>query len=96
MDSSIDGCALCGSTWGNYWAETGGRRLFFCCDVCSKQYSAIVSEAKRRKDWDSVDQVVMLGDHRGRTCKVTRGTDTYSFMISFFDDGSLRSFLELS
>jgi hypothetical protein len=37
----------------------------------------------------------MQGDFRGRTCSVTRGAETYRFIISFFDDGKLRTFLEL-
>ena len=37
----------------------------------------------------------MQGDHRGRTCRVIHGADAYKFSISFFDDGRLRTFLEL-
>jgi len=37
----------------------------------------------------------MKGDFRGRTCRVTHGADSYMFNVSFFDDGKLRTFLEL-
>ena len=61
--------------------------------VCARQYRAIIEEAKRRKEWDSVDSLEMQGDFRGRTCRVTRGSASYRFMISFFDDGRVRTFV---
>jgi hypothetical protein len=89
------GCALCNATWGNYWEEVDGKNLFFCCEVCARQYKTIIGEAKRRKGWDSVDSLEMQGDYRGRTCKVTHGSDAYRFTVSFFDDGRPRTFLDL-
>jgi len=52
-------------------------------------------EAKRRKGWDAIDSLEMQGNYRGRICSVSHGADSYRFMISFFDDGNVRTFLEL-
>lgn len=90
------GCALCNATWGDYWEEIEGKRLFFCCEVCAKQFKSIMEEAKRMTGWNSVDILEMEGDHRGRVCKVARGTDTHSFLISFYDNGDIRTLFDLS
>ena len=95
MEPPTAGCALCGATWGDYWEEVDGRKLFFCCNVCAKQYTGIVGEAKRRRGWTSVDEVKMEGDFRGRVCTVRHGQDNYSFLISFFENGDIRTFAEL-
>lgn len=95
MNPLAAGCALCGATWGDYWEEVDGSRLFFCCDVCAKQYRGIVGEAKRRKGWPTVDEIKMQGDFRGRVCIVRHGPETYTFLISFFEDGEVRTFSEL-
>ena len=83
-------CALCGATWGDYWEEVQGKKLFFCCVVCAKQYRAILAEAKKVTGWESVDVLEMQGDYRGRVCKVSKGADSRRFMISFFEDGDVR------
>ncbi len=95
MELPLGGCALCGATWGDYWEEVEGKRLFFCCDVCAKQYRNIVGEAKKRKGWSSVDALEMEGGYRGRVCTARRGSDSYRFLISFFENGDVRTFVEL-
>lgn len=95
MESGLTGCALCGATWGAYWDEVDGKKLFFCCKVCARAYRTIVEEAKKRMGWASVDDLEMKGDHRWRTCTALRGTESYRFMITFFDDGRVRTFLDL-
>lgn len=89
------GCALCGATWGDYWEDVEGKRLFFCCDVCAKQYRGITGEAKRRRGWSTVDTLEMQGDFRGRVCTARSGADSFRFLISFFDDGDIKAFVEL-
>jgi hypothetical protein len=95
MGQDYGGCALCGATWGDYWEEVGGKRFFFCCEVCATQYKTILSEAKRLTGWSSIDDLRMQGDYRGRVCTVTNGVDSRRFMINFFDDGKIRTLLEL-
>jgi len=89
------GCALCNATWGDYWEEVDGKRLFFCCEVCARQYETILVEAKRMTGWSSVDGLEMRGDYRGRECTVSKGSRSHRFMISFFDDGKVRTVLDL-
>jgi hypothetical protein len=95
VELPMDGCVLCGATWGDYWEEVEGKRLFFCCDVCAKQYRNILDEAKKRRGWNSVDALEMKGNYRGRVCTVRRGSESYRFLISFFESGDVRSLVEL-
>jgi len=95
LSSQAVGCALCGATWGDYWDDIEGKRLFFCCDVCAKQYRNIMIEAKKRTGWNSVDGLEMEGDYRGRVCRVSRGSDSFKFLVNFFENGDVRTFVEL-
>jgi hypothetical protein len=90
LEAPHGGCALCGATWGDYWQVIEGKRLFFCCDVCGKQYATIIDEAKKRKGWKSVDALEMRGNYRGRVCTVSQGSESYRFLINFFENGDLR------
>lgn len=91
----LAGCALCGATWGDFWENLDGKRLFFCCDVCGREYRVIVEAAKKRKGWSQVDAVEMQGDFRGRICTVRSGSESYRFLISFFEDADVKTFVEL-
>lgn len=92
---TAEGCALCGATWGDYWEEVDGKRRFFCCDVCAKEYKGILAEAMARKGWARVDSIQMSGDFRGRVCTLKSGGQSYRFMVSFFADGNVKAFVEL-
>lgn len=96
MEIPKEGCALCGATWGNYWEDFEGKKLFFCCEVCAKQYRSIVGEVKKRKGWPNVNSISMQGNYRGRICTATSGPQSYRFSISFYDDGEVRNFVELT
>jgi putative zinc binding protein len=95
METGQTGCLLCGATWGDYWEVVDGKKLFFCCEVCATDYKTIITEARKRRGWASVDSLEMEGDRRGRTCTAKLGRESYRFMVSFFDDGRLRTFVEL-
>ena len=95
MDVPKEGCALCGATWGDYWAEVDGRKLFFCCDICARQYVNIVGEVKKRTGWAKLGDIKMEGNYRGRICTAFSGAESIRFMISFFENGDVRSFVEL-
>ena len=93
MRVSEKGCVICGATWGDYWREVEGQRMFFCCSVCADEFGNLVEGVKRETGWNSIDEVKMQGSYRGRTCVATRGSGSYRFFISFNDDGTVRSFL---
>lgn len=89
-----EGCALCGATWGNYWAEVEGRRMFFCCDICETQFRNMVNEVKRRTGWSTIRDIEMTGDQRGRICTALSGGDSYRFFIRFDSRGGIQTFVE--
>ncbi len=89
-----DGCVICGSTWGDYWTEIEGQRMFFCCDVCANQFSNMVAEVKKKTGWETIDEIKMEGNYRGRVCSAYSGSSSFTFFISFGEDGGVRSFLE--
>ncbi len=94
MKVQKDGCVICGSTWGDYWREIQGQRMFFCCDVCANEFSSMVSEVKKKTGWKTIDEIKMEGNYRGRVCEALSGSQSYVFFISFADDGSVRNFVE--
>ncbi len=97
LGSKETGCALCGATWGEYYEEVDGERLFFCCDLCAKGFRSIVNEAKRRRNWDHVDEVVINGNFSmGRNCTLKGGGEEYRFYVKFNDDAEISIFRELS
>jgi hypothetical protein len=89
-----EGCALCGSTWGDVWESVEGERRFFCCDLCARQYRAIVEVVKRRTGWDQVESVQIEGDRRERQVTATQSGTPYRFAIAFNAQGKIRSFRE--
>ena len=89
------GCALCEATWGDYWAEIDGQRMFFCCSICEKEFRNMVNEVKRRTGWKSIDEIKMLGDYRGRECTALSEARSYKFFIRFDSQGEIQDFSEL-
>lgn len=87
------GCAICGSTWGDYWEEVDGQSLFFCCSLCATQFKNMVQEVKRRTGWKAVAEVRMAGDYRGRECTAfSPDGKEYSFAIWFDSQGGIQGF----
>jgi hypothetical protein len=90
------GCAICGSTWGSYYEVVEGEKLFFCCDICAKEFVNMLSEAKTRTGWDKVEEVDIKGNFQtGRTVTITNKGNKYRFYVKFDDDGNIQTFKEL-
>lgn len=90
-----EGCALCESTWGDYWAEVEGQKVFFCCWVCAEAFKNMVREVKARRGWPAVDEIKIEGDYRGRECVALNGAYSYKFFIKFDEsNGQLVAFEE--
>ncbi len=89
-----EGCAICQSTWGDYWAEVEGQRMFFCCDLCEIEFRNMVEQIKQRTGWRQIDEVRITGDHRGRDCIALSKNSAYRFFILFNSRGSIETFQE--
>ena len=95
MKLNLEGCAICGSTWGNYWAEVEGEKMFFCCDICFIQFRNMINEVKRRTNWRTVDEIKIEGDYRGRECVARLENNSYWFFVSFKSNGEIHRFNDL-
>ncbi|OFX15278.1 hypothetical protein A3K71_06995 [archaeon RBG_16_50_20] len=89
-----EGCAICEATWGNYWAEVEGQRMFFCCEICEVEFRNMIAEVKHRTGWQTIDQIKVNGDQRQRECTAISGNRSYHFSIGFDSQGGIRIFQE--
>ena len=92
MKVPSEGCALCESTWGDYWADVEGQRMFFCCSICEVEFRNMVNEVKHRAGWKSLDEIKMTGDYRGRECTAFSGSRSFRFFIRFDSEGKIQTF----
>ena len=87
------GCALCGSTWGDYHEEVERHRLFFCCDVCAREFRNMVQEVKSRTGWGRVEELEIRGNYyTGRMCVARSGDREVKFYVRFGEEGEVESF----
>ena len=86
------GCVLCEATWGDYWEEVEGQRMFFCCNICAVEFKNMIREVKARTGWESIDEIKMSGDYRGRDCTALNGEKIYSYFIRFDSKGQVQDF----
>lgn len=91
-----EGCAICQSTWGNYWAEVEGQRMFFCCKLCETEFRNMIQEVKKRTGWKIIDEIQIAGGTRGRQCKALFSGKAYSYQIRFNSQGEIGDFHELA
>ncbi len=90
-----EGCAICQSTWGDYWAEVEAQRMFFCCKICEIEFRNMVEEIKRKTRWKVIDEIKITGDARGRECTALYKGEAYRFQIRFDKQGEVSSFREI-
>jgi len=91
------GCALCGATWGEYYEDVDGQKLFFCCDICALEFTNMVGEVKRRNNWNRIDELVINGNYYiGRTCTAKYQEKEYRFYVKFNENGGIETFKEIS
>ena len=94
MKVAEKGCAICQATWGDYWEQIEGQRMFFCCDICAVEFKNMVNEVKKRTGWKTLDEIKMAGNYRGRECTALYGAKRYSFNIRFDSKGGIDAFSE--
>jgi hypothetical protein len=88
-----EGCAICESTWGDYWEEVEGQRMFFCCEICAVQFKNMINEVKKRTGWESIGEIKIRGDYRGREVTALRNdSSAYKFLIRFGSKGEIQKF----
>jgi hypothetical protein len=87
-----EGCAICGATWGNHWADVEGQRMFFCCEICEAEFRNLIVEVKRRTGWKTIDEIKLKGDQRQRECNALSGSSSYAFLVGFNSQGNIRMF----
>jgi Ta0938 len=89
-----EGCAICESTWGNYYEEVEGQRMFFCCDICAAQFRNMIAEVKKRTGWQAIGEIKIRGDYRGReiTAISDDNNSVYKFLIRFDSRGAIQNF----
>ncbi|BFH73013.1 TA0938 family protein [Sulfurisphaera javensis] len=94
--SKETGCALCGATWGEYYEEIEGQRLFFCCDFCALEFKNMINEVKKRTCWERIDELTINGNYyTGRTCIAKHNEKEYKFYVKFNEEGEIGTFKEL-
>jgi Ta0938 len=94
MKTNYRGCAICGSTWGDFWGEIEGEKMFFCCEICLRQLKDLVSSIKRKTGWQKIDEIKIEGDYSGRRCTATSADRSAIFLVRFGANGEIRSFRE--
>ncbi|MHB8584506.1 MAG: TA0938 family protein [Thermoplasmatota archaeon] len=84
------GCALCGSSWGNYWQVVEGTNLFFCCSICGAAYANAVDAVKGKTGWPRVDRL-FIEDVRGNEGDgwATHGNERVEFTLAGTDEGEI-------
>lgn len=92
MDND-EGCAICGATWGNYIANIDGKDLFFCCEICAKEYISLIDKVKQVTKWKQIERLEIGGDYRGRIGIASSNERFIRFYFSFNIDGSIREFV---
>ena len=87
------GCALCGSSWGNYWRETEGANRFFCCSLCADAWENAVAKVKETSGWPRVD-FLFLDEQRGNEAdgRARCADREVRFFLAGNDDGTITRF----
>ena len=68
--------------------------MFFCCDICAVEFRNMVDEVKKRTGWDTIDEINMTGNYRGRECLAMFQGEKYGFNIRFDSKGGIDMFSE--
>ncbi|MCI4351719.1 MAG: TA0938 family protein [Thermoplasmata archaeon] len=85
-----DGCVLCGSTWGDHWADVEGTRRFFCCEVCALQFRNLLAALRRELGGTEIRRLEIAGDRHGRKVTVEHDERVIRFGFVFGPDGEVR------
>ena len=88
-----EGCGLCNATWGEYYRDIDGDRMFFCCNICADIFENMVEEVKKRTGWTSIDRIDLVGSYSsGRNCTARHGSSEYKYYFRTYSDGRMMKF----
>jgi hypothetical protein len=88
-----DGCALCESTWGDYFEEVEGTRWFFCCALCAKEFRLLCTRIREDTRWPTIDELALEGGRYGRMAVARYGAGTARYEVRFDVEGELSRFV---
>ena len=83
MKINSEGCALCNSTWGNYWRKIENQKIFFCCNVCADLFENLLIRVKQILESDKIDEIQLEGNSKSRKIFVKINSITYKGEICF-------------
>ncbi|MFW9777800.1 MAG: TA0938 family protein [Candidatus Heimdallarchaeota archaeon] len=92
MKARKDGCALCGSTWGNFWFEIEGINRFFCCKVCAQSFKSLLRSIKESTGWPHITRLEISGDVYQRAVLAGFDEEEALFTVSFTSSGEISGF----
>lgn len=96
LRTRTDGCALCGSTWGDYYEDVEGERRFFCCELCAKQLRVLCQAIRTAEHWPEIDALELEGGRYGRRATAHRGSLKVQYEARFDLAGELSHFAPTS
>ncbi len=83
---------MCDGTWGDYWREIEGERMFFCCSICADAFENMVKRVEQETGWRSIDSVTIEGNYaKGRDCTATSGERSVDYFFRH-EDGNITEF----
>lgn len=92
MKRNYKGCALCDSTWGEYWREIDGENMFFCCNICADAFENMANKVKEVTGWKNIDSIHIQGNYSiGRTCIATSGNEEIHYFFRH-ENGKITEF----
>lgn len=83
MLNNNTGCALCNSTWGDYYETIEDEKLFFCCNDCANIFKAIIQKLKMFYKINSITNLNLQGSSRIRTYIVESDDKSHKGKITF-------------
>ena len=95
MKVNYSGCALCDSTWGEYYENVEGSKLFFCCQQCALLYKEIISHIKNFYHITNIQSLELHGNPRERIFKVNCEKTFFTGKIQFLN-GRIINFLDFN
>lgn len=91
--NNTEGCGLCNATWGEYYRDIDGDRMFFCCNICADIFETMVEKVKKATGWKSIDYVELVGNYSsGRECVAKSDDKEFKYYFRTYGDGTFITF----